>query len=292
MRIEGVIPALITPFKENGEIDEDGLRRNIEFVVSGGVSAVCPCGTTGESATLSHDEHKRVIDIVVDCSKVPVVAGTGSNSTQEALDLTKYAEDAGASAALLITPYYNKPNRAGLIKHFEVISSKVDIPLILYNIPSRTGQNVDHTIVGELARKGVISGVKEASGDLSQVSKIIEQTLDMEFSVLSGDDALTLPIISLGGSGVISVAANLVPGKMSEMVKRALEGNFSAARKIHYELAPLFSALFLETNPIPVKKAAEFMGLAAGKPRLPLAELSQENQEKLKQVLRKLGLIK
>jgi 4-hydroxy-tetrahydrodipicolinate synthase len=290
MRIDGAIPALITPFTKKNEVDEAGLRRNIEFAIKGGVSAICPCGTTGESATISYAEHKKIIDIAVEVSDVPVIAGTGSNSTTEAIELTQYAKDAGADAALLITPYYNKPNRAGLLEHFKKIASSVDIPLILYNIPSRTGQNVEPNLIAELANAGVIAGVKEASGNLVQVSKIVE-TSPKEFMVISGDDALTLPIIALGGKGVISVAANIVPGKMSALAGASLKGNFAEARKIHYELAPLFEVLFLETNPVPVKKAAEMIGLAAGKPRLPLAELSKDNEKKLENVLKKLKLI-
>lgn len=290
MRIEGAIPALITPFTKKNEVDEAGLRRNIDLAIKGGVSAICPCGTTGESATISYAEHKKIIDIAVDVSDVPVIAGTGSNSTTEAIELTRYAKNAGVDAALLITPYYNKPNRAGLVEHFKKIASSVDIPLILYNIPSRTGQNVEPGIIAELANAGIIAGVKEASGSLVQVSKILE-TSPEEFMVISGDDALTLPIIALGGKGVISVAANIVPDKMSALASASLQGKFAEARKIHYELAPLFEVLFLETNPIPVKKAAEMLGLAAGKPRLPLAELSKENEKKLEAVLKKLGLL-
>jgi 4-hydroxy-tetrahydrodipicolinate synthase len=287
--IKGAIPALITPFTGDGKIDEDALRKNIRFVTEGGVSAICPCGTTGEAATLTHDEHKKVIDISVDEAKIPVIAGTGSNSTQEAIDLTKHAENAGADAALLITPYYNKPNRAGLINHFKSIAESADIPLILYNIPSRTGQNVLPEIIAELAELGCIVGVKEASGNLAQVSKILR--LSPKLSVLSGDDSLTLPIIAVGGKGVISVAANLVPKDMSGLVDSALRGDFDSARKIHYRLLPLFDALFLETNPIPVKKAAELLGMGTAKVRLPLEELSQENEKRLKEVLSKLGLL-
>ncbi len=289
--LKGVFPALITPFTDEGKIDEEGFKRILDFVTEGGVSGVVPCGTTGESATLSHEEHKRVIDITVEFSKLPVVAGTGSNSTEEALQLTKYAEDAGALASLLITPYYNKPNKQGLIRHFKEIANHTDIPLILYNVPSRTGLNMTPEIVSELAEVDNIIGIKEASKDIAQVSKIISLTMDKDFVVLSGDDAVTLPIMCLGGKGVVSVAAHIVPREISEMVKAANEGDFKKAREIHYKLLPLFEALFLETNPVPVKKAIELMKLSNGRLRLPLSEISKENEEKLKEVLRSMNLL-
>jgi 4-hydroxy-tetrahydrodipicolinate synthase len=290
-KLEGVFPALITPFSPKNEIDEEGLRRNIEFVTKGGVSGIVPCGSTGESATLSHAEHKRMIEISVDTSTIPVIAGTGSNNTKEAIELTKYAEDGGADAALLITPYYNKPNRSGLILHFKEITNAVEIPIILYNIPSRTGINMDPKLIAELAEVDGIIGVKESSGNLSQVSKIIELTKDLDFFVLSGDDILTLPILSLGGSGVVSVAANIVPERISSLVRAIKQNELEKARKIHYEISPLFEALFLETNPIPVKKAAELMGLASGHLRLPLSGMREENEERLVHVLRSMGAI-
>jgi 4-hydroxy-tetrahydrodipicolinate synthase len=247
MKIEGVYPALITPFTKDDEIDEEGLRRMVEYVTEGGVAGIVPCGTTGESATLSHEEHKRVIDVVVDCSKVPVIAGTGSNNTKEAVEFTKHAEDAGADACLLITPYYNKPNVKGLKEHFKRIGDSVDIPLILYNIPSRTGQNVNaETMVALASEVENVKGVKEASGDLKQVGAIIrsvtEQALD--FTVVAGDDFLTLPIMSLGGKGVISVAANIAPREMSEMVTAMLKGEMEKAKEINIRLFSLFEAMF------------------------------------------------
>jgi len=219
--IEGVYPALITPFTKSDEVDAESLRRLVEFTVEGGVTGILPCGTTGESATLSHEEHKKVIDTVIDCSKVPVIAGTGSNNTQEAVDFTKHAADAGAAACLLITPYYNKPNVKGLKAHFKKIGDAVDIPLILYNIPSRTGQNISAETQIELAAEVAnLKGVKEASGDLKQVGTIIQMASEqgLDFSVMAGDDFLTLPIMSLGGKGVISVAANIAPKEICEMV--------------------------------------------------------------------------
>lgn len=294
LKIEGVYPALITPFTKDDEVDKDGLRRLVEYVIEGGVAGIVPCGTTGESATLSHEEHKEVIRAVVEYSTVPVIAGTGSNNTKEAIELTRYAEDAGADACLLITPYYNKPNVKGLKEHFARIGDAVDIPLILYNIPSRTGQNVSAETTVELAAEvNNLKGVKEASGDLKQVGTIIrlakEQSLD--FTVLAGDDFLTLPIMSLGGKGVISVAANIAPKDMCAMVDAMFKGVMEKAKEINIRLFPLFDAMFLETNPIPVKKAAELMGLPSGHVRLPLGALSETNVEKLRQVLEGLGMI-
>jgi 4-hydroxy-tetrahydrodipicolinate synthase len=294
MKIEGVYPALITPFTKDDEVDENGLRRLVEYAIEGGVAGIVPCGTTGESATLSHDEHKRVVEVVVDCSTVPVIAGSGSNNTKEAIELTKYAEDVGADACLVITPYYNKPNLKGLKEHFKLVGDAVDIPLIAYNIPSRTGQNVNAGTMVELAAEVAnLKGVKEASGDLKQVGTIImlaaEQGLD--FTVVAGDDFLTLPIMSLGGKGVISVAANIAPKPMSEMVDAMLKGEIEQAKRINLRLYPMFESMFLETNPIPVKKAAEMMGLPAGHVRLPLGALSASNEEKLKAVLKGQGMI-
>jgi 4-hydroxy-tetrahydrodipicolinate synthase len=292
--IEGVYPALITPFTKRDEVDEEGLRRLVEFMIEGGVTGIVPCGTTGESATLSHEEHKKVIDVVVDCSTVPVIAGTGSNNTQEAVEFTRYAEDAGAAGSLLITPYYNKPNVKGLKEHFARIGDAVDIPLILYNIPSRTGQNISAATQIELAAEVEnLKGVKEASGDLKQVGTIIQMAKeqDLDFTVIAGDDFLTLPIMSLGGKGVISVAANIAPKEMSEMVGAMLKGEVEKAREINIKLYPLFEAMFLETNPIPVKKAAEMIGLASSDVRLPLGALNKDNKEKLRKVLEGLGMV-
>lgn len=289
---EGAIPALLTPFTKDNRIDREGLRRNIAFVEEGGVAGIVPCGTTGESATLSALEHEEVIDIAVECAKVPVIAGTGSNNTEEALQFTKHAADAGVDCVLLISPYYNKPNPAGLLAHFRKIAEAVDIPIILYNVPSRTGQDMPVEVITELAKVENIVGIKEASGNLDKVSQIIERTKDENFVILSGDDGLTLPILSIGGRGVISVAANIVPDRMSRMVNAALAGDYETARKVHYDIAPLIRALFLETNPIPVKKAAELIGLASGHVRLPLAPLSEANTAKLADELRKLGVMK
>jgi len=294
LKIEGVYPALITPFTKDDEVDAAGLKRMVEYVEEGGVAGIVPCGTTGESATLSHEEHKRVIDIVVANAKVPVIAGTGSNNTKEAIDLTRHAADAGAEACLLITPYYNKPNVRGLKEHFRQIGDSADIPLILYNIPSRTGLNMSaETIVEIAAEVDTVKGVKEASGNLKQVGAIIKLAKErgLDFTVVAGDDFLTLPIMSLGGKGVISVAANIAPQPMSEMVDAMLKGDIEKAKELNLRLFPLFEAMFLETNPIPVKRAAELMGLPAGHVRLPLGGLSEENEQKLRKVLEALELM-
>jgi len=290
--IDGVLHALITPFTKENKVDVEGLQQNVGFLIEGGVSGIVPCGTTGESATLSIKEHEKVIETTVDCSSVPVVAGTGSNSTTEALELTRFAHDAGADAALLITPYYNKPNDRGMLAHFKTVANAVDIPLILYNVPSRTGINLKPEVVAQLAKESNIIGVKEASGNLDQVTRIIELTQDEDFVVFSGDDGLTLPIMALGGVGVISVVANVAPRMVVSMVEAFRNGNIGEARKLHLALAPLIRAVFLETNPIPIKKAVELIGLPAGDLRLPLAGISEDNEIKLKAALDDLHLIK
>ncbi len=289
--IEGVLPALITPFTKDNRVDKDGIRQNIEFLVDGGVSGVVPCGTTGEAATLSIKEHEKVIEYAVEFSSVPVVAGTGSNNTTEALELTKFAQDAGADAALLITPYYNKPNDSGMLKHFMTVADTVDIPIIIYNVPSRTGINLKPELTAKLAKVSNIVGIKEASGSLDQITRIFELTKGEDFAVLSGDDGLTLPILSIGGTGVISVVANVAPKLVVSMVEAFRNGDREKARELHLTLAPLIRAMFLETNPIPLKKAVELIGLPAGNLRLPLAPISTDNEKKLKAALNDLHLI-
>ncbi|MHC1588454.1 MAG: 4-hydroxy-tetrahydrodipicolinate synthase [Methermicoccaceae archaeon] len=288
---EGASVALITPFTKDDRVDVKGLKANISHVIEGGVSSIVPCGTTGESATLSFEEHKEVIQVAVEHSTVPVIAGTGSNNTKEAVELTSFAADVGAHAALVITPYYNKPNPKGIIEHYETIMDACDIPIVLYNIKSRTGLNIPPELMAELASYPAIIGVKEASGDLNQISRIIEMTQDEDFFVISGDDAMTLPIMALGGIGVISVVANIAPSMVSALTQSMLKGDYAEARRLHYTLAPLVRAMFLETNPIPVKKACELMGLAAGHLRLPLAELSPENEDILRRQMESLGLL-
>jgi 4-hydroxy-tetrahydrodipicolinate synthase len=285
---EGVLPAIITPFKRNSAMDLDaqGLERNISFLVSRGVHGIVPCGSTGESATLTFEEHEKVIEIAVNTvnGKVPVLAGTGSNNTAEAIRLTKAAKDIGADGVLIISPYYNKPNRSGLIKHYTKLAD-LDIPVVMYNVPGRTGQNLEPDLVAELARHPNIVAIKEASGNIGQISRIIEETQDDEFAVISGDDNITLPILALGGAGVISVAANVDPKRMVAMYEAMKEGDYQKALVLHYALAPLLRSMFIDTNPIPVKRAVELRGMAGGPVRLPLDELDEMKSEQLKKIL-------
>ena len=290
--LKGVYPALITPFNKDGSIDEDGYRRNIDFVISGGVAGIVPCGSTGEAPTLRFEEQKRLIEIAVDQAgrnrrKVPVIGGSGSNNTVEALELTRYAKEAGADAAMLIMPYYNKPMPAGQILHYRTIARSVEIPLILYNHPGRTGTNMLPETVAELSNEEFIVGIKEASGSLEQVERIVELTRKNKepFTVLSGDDNLTLPIMAVGGMGVVSVIANILPGEMSALVKRFNDGDVKKAMEMYYEIAPVIRGMTIETNPIPVKTAANMMGIAAGPFRLPLTEMAPENKKQLRSLL-------
>lgn len=287
---QGSIVALVTPFKQ-GELDEKALRDLVEFHIAEGTNAIVPCGTTGESATLSHEEHCRVIEIVIDQAKkrLPVIAGAGSNSTKEAVFLTEHAKKSGADAVLSITPYYNKPTQAGLYQHFKTIAEQVDIPIVLYNVPGRTGVNMLPDTVIELSKIKNIVGVKEASGSLDQAGAILQHT-DDSFDVISGEDSLTFPMMAMGAKGVISVTANVAPKKMAQMCKAVLENNMIEARKLHYELIDLSKAVFYETNPIPAKKAVYLMGLIENEIRLPLVEMTKENTEKLKTVMKNLGI--
>jgi 4-hydroxy-tetrahydrodipicolinate synthase len=285
---EGVLPAIITPFKRNSAMDLDiqGLERNISYLVSRGIHGIVPCGSTGESATLTFEEHEKVIEIAVDKvnGKVPVLAGTGSNNTAEAIRLTRAAKNIGADGVLVISPYYNKPNRSGLIKHYTKLAD-LDIPVVMYNVPGRTGQNLEPDLVAELAKHPNIVAIKEASGNIGQISRIIEETQDDEFMVISGDDNITLPILALGGAGVISVAANVDPKRMVAMYEAMKHGDYQKALVLHYALAPLLRSMFIDTNPIPVKKAVELRGMAGGPVRLPLDELDEKKTEQLKNIL-------
>jgi 4-hydroxy-tetrahydrodipicolinate synthase len=285
---EGVLPAIITPFKRNSAmgLDIQGLERNIEFLMSCGIHGIVPCGSTGESATLTFEEHEKVVQVTVDKVKgrIPVIAGTGSNNTAEAVRLTKAAKDIGADGVLVISPYYNKPNRSGLIKHYTKLAD-LDIPVIMYNVPGRTGQNLEPDLVAELAQHPNIVAIKEASGNISQMSRIIEETQDDEFSLISGDDNITLPIMALGGTGVISVAANVDPLRMVAMYEAMKQGDYQKALVLHFALSPLFRSMFIDTNPIPVKKAVELLGMAGGPVRLPLDELDAKKTEQLRKVL-------
>ncbi len=290
---EGALTAMVTPFDKDGKVDEEGLRENVRFQIKKGIHGLVPVGTTGECATLSYEEHNRVVDVVVDAAKgkVPVLAGTGSNSTWEAIMLTKHAKEAGADGALLVVPYYNKPTQAGLYQHYKRIAEEIDLPQVIYNIPSRTSVNMLPETMAKLVKVKNIVGVKEASGNLEQIARIIELA-GKEFLVISGDDSLTLDILKLGGVGVISVTSNLVPDRVAKMVDSFRSGDIETAKKINDELAPLFKALFIETSPGPVKMAMNWMGMAAGGLRLPLVELEPENQEKLRKVLIDMGLVK
>lgn len=291
---EGAYTAMVTPFDKDGKIDEDGLRANVEFQISKGIHGLLPVGTTGECATLSYEEHNRIVEIVVDAAKgrVPVLAGTGSNSTWEAIMLTKHAKEVGADGALLVVPYYNKPTQSGLYAHYKKVAEEVDLSQVIYNIPSRTGVNMMPETMARLAKLKNIVGVKEATGDMKQVAKIIELTRGEDFSVTSGNDSDTLEIIKLGGVGVISVASNIVPDEVVKLVNSLKSGDLKKAERINTELEPLVKALFVETNPGPVKMAMNWMELAAGGLRLPLVELTSVNQKKLRKVLTDMGLVK
>jgi len=285
----GVYPAMITPFAEGGSIDFDQLRSEARRLEAAGVDGLVPVGSTGESATLSHDEHVDVVEAVVDAvDDVPVIAGTGSNNTREALELSHAAADVDADALLLISPYYNKPEQRGLEAHFREIADAIDLPQIVYNVPSRTGQNVEPDTVVALADHPNVAGYKAASGDLGQVTEVVERTREYDFSVLSGDDALTLPMLSVGATGTISVAANVEPERTVAMVHSALEGDLEAARDLHHELGPLFRELFVETNPIPVKAAVAMRGNCGPTIRPPLSRLAEEHRESLRTMLEEL----
>jgi 4-hydroxy-tetrahydrodipicolinate synthase len=283
---EGVYPAMVTPFNQDHSIDFEQLQRDARRLEAAGVDGLVPMGSTGESATVSHDEHVEVIEAVVEAVEdVPVIAGSGSNNTDEALSLSRRAANAGADALLLISPYYNKPEQRGLREHYLTIADGVDLPQIVYNVPSRTGQNIEAGTVAELAGHENIQGYKAAGGDLNQVSEIIERTRTETFDVLSGNDGETLPILSVGGTGCISVAANVEPGRMCDLVHAALAGEDDRARERHHDLGPLFRALFWETNPIPVKAAMEMRGHGAGRLRSPLTPLAEEYRDPLRAVL-------
>ncbi len=287
---KGSMTALVTPFRD-GRVDEQALRGLIEFQIDNGTDGLVPCGTTGESATLSYEEHDRVIELTIEAAagRVPVIAGTGSNSTAETIQLTKHAERAGAEAALLITPYYNKPTQQGLYEHYKRVSEEVSIPLVLYNVPGRTSVNMAPETVARLSELKNIAGIKEAAGDLKQVSDIIEFSRK-GFAVISGDDFVTLPMLAIGGSGVISVTSNIVPGDMSRMVNGYIEGGTEEALRLHFKLQPLHRAMFIETNPIPVKTALAVMGRIEEEFRLPLVRISDANRSRLVDALKAYGL--
>ena len=297
MNFEGTYVAMVTPFTEDKKIDEEGFRSNINYLIDKGVSGLVGAGTTGESATINHEEHQKIIDILVDevDGRVETIAGTGSNSTSEAISLTEYALDAGADAALLITPYYNKPQQHALIDHYTTIANSVDIPIILYNVPSRTGINMDVETIVELAKVEGIDAVKEASGSVDKVSDIYRalthEVLGDDFSIISGEDSLTLPLMAVGATGVISASANIDARRMVLMVDSVLNDDYTRAMELHYEMVELIRALFIESNPVPVKTAMNLMGLPSGPLRKPLVEMKPENLEILKKALKDSELI-
>jgi len=289
---KGVYTAIVTPFRDNNKIDEPALRKLVDFQIAKGIQGIVPVGTTGESPTLDHEEHHRVIEIVIDQvnGRVPVIAGTGSNCTDEAIRLTEKAKKAGAAASLQVAPYYNKPTQEGFYRHFTSVADSVDLPLIVYNIPGRSGKNIENSTMLELAKHKNIVAVKEASGNITQIMDLISKKPE-DFTVLSGDDNLVFLILALGGKGVVSVASNIVPDRMAEFVGAALEGNWAKARKMHYELLPLFRAIFIETNPIPIKAALAMKGMIHENYRLPMCRMSDEHKKTLKSVLNRLGIL-
>ena len=289
---KGSIVAIVTPFK-NDKIDEEKLKDLVEFQIKNGINGIVPCGTTGESPTLTPAEHGRVIEICVKAARkrVPIIAGTGSNSTAEAIEYTQHAQKIGADGALVVTPYYNKPSQHGLYLHFKAVANSVKIPIILYNIESRTGRNIETETVAKLAKDCTnIIGVKEASGNLEQM-KAVRKACGEKFILLSGDDALTLPVMDLGGLGVISVVANITPAQTVEVINEYNKGNKEKARQLQEKLLPVIKAMFVETNPTPVKKALELLGLCSAAVRLPLCEPEDENVEKIKSALEAYGLL-
>ena len=289
----GSFVAMVTPFR-NGKSDEAKVRELVEMHVAGGTDGLIPCGTTGESPTLSHDEHRRLVELVVEAARkrITVIAGTGSNATSEAVELTKHAERAGANGALVVSPYYNKPTQEGLYRHFRAVADAAAIPIIVYNIASRTAVNIETATMARLAREcRNIVGVKEASGSLDQMAQVIA-ACGPDFTVLSGDDNLTIPLMAIGGHGVISVIANILPRETADMVHAALDGDWKRARELHYKLLPLARAAFLETNPIPIKEAMAMAGLLSAEFRLPMCPMSEANRETLRGILKSYALVK
>nr|WP_321465907.1 4-hydroxy-tetrahydrodipicolinate synthase [uncultured Desulfobulbus sp.] len=291
-RFEGAITALITPMR-NGHVDEQGLVDLIEFQIAGGIHGIVPCGTTGESATLSFAEHKRVIELTVQtvAGRVPVIAGTGANNTLEAIELTESAKASGADAVLSVVPYYNKPSQEGLFRHFSTILEAVDIPMVLYNVPGRTVTNMLPATVARLATYPKVVGIKEASGNLSQISEIIK-CCPKDFIVLSGDDFTAMPTAMIGGKGVISVVSNLEPAKTAQMIEAAMAGEVAQAKALHYELFDLMGAMFCYPSPAPAKKGLELMGkIASGEVRLPMTEIDEAGLARLTRDMKNCGLL-
>jgi len=298
-QFSGAFTALVTPMTESGAVDYDGFRRLIEFQLTEGIDGIVPLGTTGESPTIDEDEEEKLIEIAMKTAggKIPVIVGSGSNDTKHMVEYVRRAKRHGADAALVVTPYYNRPNDDGLLRHFEAAAS-VGVPIIIYNIASRTGRNIPTPLMKEIAKIPGIAGVKESSGDINQMGDVIREIAiprknsSGRFWVLSGDDALILPLTSMGGDGVISVVSNLLPAKVKALTKAALDGDFEKARALHYELLPFIKAAFVETNPVPIKQALSWAGLPSGPARLPMGKLSSSSEAVLKKSLVDLGIIK
>jgi 4-hydroxy-tetrahydrodipicolinate synthase len=288
---KGAFTALVTPFRD-GQLDREALKKHIDFQIGGGIDGVVPCGTTGEASTMSHDEHVEVVRLTVQHvnKKIPVIAGSGSNSTSEAVGLTERVKEVGADACLMITPYYNKPTQEGLYRHFSTVAEKVDLPIILYNVPGRTGVNMLPETVARLAMIPNIVGLKDATGDLKQAS-YTRQLVPEDFAILSGEDALVYPLMTIGGQGVISVVSNIVPGEMTAMCRFYHDGNIRDSLTLHHRLLPLCDAMFVETNPIPIKGALAMMGKMANELRLPLVPLSENGTARVRQALGEFGLL-
>ncbi len=293
IQFRGAMTALVTPFDADGKVQEEHLEKIIEFQIQGGIDALVPCGTTGEASTLEYEEHFRICELTVKHAhhRAKVIIGGGSNNTQRAIQLTRFARKIGADAVLSVGPYYNKPSQEGHYQHFKAIAESTDIPIIIYNIPGRTGVNIEPATLFRLAEIPNIAGVKEASGNLDQMMLILRDR-PKHFSVLSGDDSLALPLIAMGGDGCISVVSNEIPADFTCMIHAVLNGNWELARQIHYQTYALMRANFLETNPVPVKAALFMMGLIEEVYRLPLVPLQPANREKLRKVLAELGLVR
>jgi 4-hydroxy-tetrahydrodipicolinate synthase len=292
MTFEGVYTALVTPFTKSRDVDETALRQLVDIQIEAGIAGLVPTGTTGESPTLDHDENIRVVEVVVEQTngRVPVIAGTGSNSTAEAVEMTRLASEIGVDATLQVGPYYNKPTPEGFYRHYSAISEAVDIPIVVYNIASRTGKNIDNETMLKIASLPTVHGVKESSGDMLQVTDLVARKPD-SLDVLSGDDNLGLPIIALGGKGIVSVASNVIPTEMVALAKEALDGDFVKAREWHYRLLPLFQALFFETNPIPIKAVLAELGRIEEIYRLPMCPMSKHYRDALVDTMKGLGLL-
>ncbi|HAK46526.1 MAG TPA: 4-hydroxy-tetrahydrodipicolinate synthase [Spirochaeta sp.] len=292
MKLEGVFTALVTPFNKDGSVDEQNLRNLVDFQIEKGISGLVPVGTTGESPTLDHEEHDKVIRTVIEqtAKRVPIIAGTGSNSTSEAIQLTKHAKEAGADYSLQVAPYYNKPSQEGFYRHFMAVAETVDMPIVVYNIPGRSGKNIENSTMLRLAAHPNIVAVKEASGSIPQVMDLAHKKPE-DFTILSGDDNLGLPMIACGGRGIISVASNIIPAEMEELVRTANAGNFERARELHYQLFPFLKALFMDTNPVPVKYGCFLKGMMKDVYRLPLCEMTDENKKAFEEIMKSTGIL-